>query len=109
MTDLPAQDIALDLDAAQRPAEDVVEPFAARVGGKRIVMTDPQEIDWQDLLEIEDPAGFLRHCVSKEDRDHLRGLTLPGWKFGKLIDAYLAHYRLEEKMEEARRRQTRRF
>lgn len=102
VTDLP-QNVDLDLDAAERPRESVKEPFTVRLGGKVISMTDPEELDWQDLLEIEDPTDFLRFCVSDEDRAHIRKQKLEGWKLGRLMEAYMSHYGLDEKLADAQR------
>lgn len=99
--DLP-QDIDFDLDAYERPAEEIIPDFKIKLGGKVIVMTNPDEIDWKDLLDITDPVAFLRHSVSAEDRAHILGLDLPSHKFGKLMSAYYAHFHIEERMEKAR-------
>jgi len=101
------QEISLDLDAVERPEKDVVPPFAVKVGGKRIEMTDPDEIDWKDLAELDDPIGFLRYALNDEDRAHLREVDLPGWKFRRLMDGYMAHYKLNERVAEAQRMQGR--
>lgn len=109
MTDELPEEITLNLDTVERPGGPI-KPFSAVVEGRRIVMTDPEDIDWQDLLEIEDPLDFLRHCVSDEDRTYLRGVKIPGWKFGVLMERYQKHYKLDEKIREAQRQQgTRRF
>lgn len=104
VSNLPVGNVDFDLDAYERPEH--VEPFAVVVGGKRIVMTDPAELDWQDLIELEHPAEIIRLCVDKEGRDHLRELKLPFFKFEKLIEQYSAHYQLEDQIAEARRKQS---
>jgi len=106
MTNLP-MDVDLDLDSVQRPAAEAVDPFKARVSGRVIVMTDPEEIDWQDLLDMATPVDFLRHCVSSEDREFLRGEKIAGWKFGRLMKAYQEHYKIDEKIAQHQREQGR--
>jgi len=94
--------IDFDLDAYERPAEEVIPDYKVKLGGKVVTMTNPDDIDWKDLLDITDPVAFLRHSVSAEDRAHILGLNLEGWRFGKLMDGYYAHFHIEERMEKAR-------
>lgn len=108
VTDLP-ENVTLDLDAYERPAEEVIPPFVVRLGGRTVTMTNPEDIDWQDLLDIENPADFLRYCVDKDDAKFILGLALPGHKFAKLMETYQEHYGIEEKLDAARRRNRRGF
>lgn len=101
------ENVNLNLDAVERPAEDRVDPFKVVVGGRVITMTDPEEIDWQDLLTIEDPIQFLEFCVSEEDRDYLAEQKIPGWKFGHLIQGYQKHFKIDKKIAQAQREQAR--
>lgn len=98
---LPEQ-IDFDLDAYERPAEEVIPDFKIKVGGRVITMTNPDEIDWKDLLDITDPVAFLRHSTSTEDRAFILGLDLSSYRFGKLMDTYYTHFHIEERMEKAR-------
>jgi hypothetical protein len=107
VTNLPHADIVLDLDTEERT--DTRPVFAANVGGRRIVMQDPEDLDWQDLYEIQTPQDFLHACLSPEDRKHLFEQKLPAWKLGKLISAFMNHYGLEDKLRELRRQQQRGF
>lgn len=107
VSNLPATGIIFDLDAEER--DDVKEPFVANIGGRAITMTDPEDIDWQDLLDIENPVAFLRFCVSDDDRDHIFEQSMPGWKLGRLMDAYMKHYGVDKKMREFERAQKRGF
>lgn len=100
-------DISFDLDAVERPADQIRPIFKVNVGGKVIEMQDPAELDWQDLAEVGDPVGLLAYAVSDEDREHIRKQNIPAWKFGELIDAYQKHYKLDELQKQARRRQGR--
>lgn len=103
------ESVDLDLDAYERPAEEIIPDFSVRLGGRKIVMTNPDDIDWQDLLLIENPVDFLRYCVGKEDAKHILSIAMPGHKFAKLMTSYQEHYGVEEKLAEARRRQQRGF
>ena len=103
VTSLPV-DVDFDLDAAQRPVNDVKPPFKSRIGGRVVEFSDPEELDWKDLLDIEDPVGFLRYSVSEDDRIHIVGQKMPGWKLGQLMEAYQQHYGFEDKIAEAKRK-----
>lgn len=103
-TDLPKK-IHLDLDAAERPADEVKEPYTFTIAGREITMIDPGELDWQDLLFITNPMDFLRYALSSEDRDFLLDQKVPGWKFGLLMEGFYKHYDLEKKVEDAKRRE----
>ena len=93
--------IDFDLDAVERDYES--KPFVVNIGGKPVTFTDPSDLDWQDLLEVESPAGLFRFCLSEEDKEHILGVDIPGWKIGKLMEAVLKHYQLEEKLAKARK------
>lgn len=96
--------VDFDLDAAQRPADQVKSTFVARIGGREVSFADPETLDWKDLLDIEEPVGFLRYSVSEDDRIHILGQEMPAWKLGALMEAYQAHYGFEDKIAEARRK-----
>jgi hypothetical protein len=89
------ESITLNLDAIER--EKTYEPFVVGIGGRSVTMTDPAEIDWKDLAEIDQPVQFFKYACDKETRDYLLTQKIPGWKLGKLIEAYMAHYGLENK------------
>lgn len=103
MTANVPEEIVLDLDVLERKPEDVVKPFKVNLAGRVLTMTDPAEIDWQDLLLLDDPVELIRYVLSDEDRDFLRDQKMPGWKLEILMEAYSKHYRLDKKMEDARR------
>lgn len=103
VTNLPDKSISFDLDAEERDPKDVKEPFIARVQGRAVTMIDPEEIDWQDLLEITKPTDFLRYALTPEDRAYVSGLEMPAWKLGKLISAYSDYYGIEERVERLQR------
>jgi hypothetical protein len=93
------QQIDFNLETVER--EKTYSPFTAYIPatdggeGRTLTMTDPSEIDWQDLLEVDQPQKFLRYCITDEDRDWLVKQKIKGWQFGKLIDAYMRHYGLD--------------
>jgi hypothetical protein len=97
ITSLPTN-LAIDLDATERPADEVKPPFTAKI--------DPSDLDWRDLLAMQDPREFIRLTMSAEDREHLSKTPIPGWKFGRLMEAFYLHYDLEELAEKARREST---
>lgn len=98
------QPVDFDLDAAQRPASAIKPKFAATIGGRRVEFEDPEELDWKDLLDIEEPIGFLRYSVSEDDRIHILAQKMPAWKLSQLMEAYQLHYGFEDKAAEARRK-----
>lgn len=99
--------VTFDLDAAERPEEEIIEPFVTRVDGRAITMVDPGEFDWQDLLDIQSPQDFLRYCLADDDREHLNNVSMPGWKLNLLMDRYMKHYRLNDKVKQAELEQRR--
>lgn len=103
VSQLPTPGVVLDLDIEERDPKDIKPPFVVTVGGKSVTMADPSEIDWRDLAQVDVPQDLLRVVMSSEDRLHLSGLALPGWKFNRLMEAYYNHYDLDEKIRAAKR------
>jgi hypothetical protein len=90
----PASDVALDLDALERDGGTPV-PFAFLHNGKRYLLSDPQEVDWQKLLVImTNPVRFLQLVLPAEDHTEFFGTSMPAWKLNALMDAYIKHYGL---------------
>jgi hypothetical protein len=87
-----AKKVNLNLDELEREGK---APFAFVLGGKRVEMKDPAEIDFKDLLAIEHPANFLKFALSDEAKQVLYENDLPGWKFNKIIEAYMEYYDLD--------------
>lgn len=104
VTNLPDKSVTFDLDAQERPENEVKPPFVAALGGRKITMVDPEELDWRDLITLSEPTDFLRVAISAEDRAFLTKQNIPGWKFTRLLEAYYTHYDLDEKLASARRR-----
>lgn len=85
--------VALDLDALER--EGSVAPLDALIGGRVYVFSDPQSVDWQDLITaFGNPVTFFRLVLAKEDHAEFFGTPLPVWKMNKLMDTYMEHYGL---------------
>lgn len=86
--------ILLDLDAEQRPVDQVKPPFTFNWHDRVITLTDPAELTYDQLLQVEQPAQFLRFCASQEDRDFLAssGNQLEGWRLGVLLERFFKHF-----------------
>lgn len=85
--------VALDLDAVER--EDAKGPFGFRHLGRRYTLTDPQEIDWQQLLVAQrDPLYFITIALPKDDREEFFNTKMPSWKMNRLVEDYMKHYGL---------------
>lgn len=87
------QQVDLNLDELER---DQVTPFSFVLAGQRVEMTDPHEIDFKDLMEIDHPSKFLEYALSPEAKKLLLENKVPGWKFNELIDGYMKHYGLQQ-------------
>ena len=89
------QKVSFNLETAER--EKVYEPYTIALStGEVITMTDPADLDWTQILLIQNPADFFRFCVSEDDKDKLRGEKIPGWKMRLLIEDYQTHYGLSD-------------
>lgn len=93
--------VHFDLDTVER--DETFEPFAVTIKGRRIVISDPADIDYQDLLTVQQPLEFFKFTMSQEDRDYLREQHFPGWRLGKLFEAYLDHYKAEERIDQRKK------
>lgn len=101
---LPTPGVVLDLDAYERPENEVKPPFIVKVAGRLVTFADPMDIDWRDLAVVEAPGDILRAALSREDREHITNQKiLPTFKFSKLIQDYYTYYDLEDKINEAKR------
>lgn len=74
---------------------DAREPFTFTLPGdpKPITFIDPQNLPWQDLLNLENPYDLADLCIESED-DRRRFLENPlnGRNLAKLTQAFRAHY-----------------
>lgn len=85
--------VNLNLDTVER--EQTFEPYTISIGGRALVLRDPKEIDWKELLDIEQPVQFLGHVFSTdEDKAFFKKQDFPGWKLDMIIKGYTEHYGL---------------
>lgn len=97
----PAEDgpDAIDLDSIEREGGTPM-PFRFKMklpDGKQktFVLSDPQEIDWQNLiLAMRDPLMFLRLVLPPDDHTAFFGTPMASWKLNKLMERYQQHYGL---------------
>lgn len=91
-----------NLDEYQRPDDEVsrVEPFKIVLGGKEIILVDPQTIDWKISLTADSPVDLLR-AAAGGDWDALVRADMPGWKFRKLLMLYMEHYKVPDQARQA--------
>lgn len=88
-------DVSLDLDGLER--EGAKPPFTFTHNGRRWLMSDPQEVDWQKLLvAMRNPVFFLQQVLPADDRDEFFDTELPSWKLEALMKAYQTHYALPD-------------
>lgn len=93
MSDETKPDITLDLDSLER--ENRPLPFRFLLGGKSYLLSDPQDIDWQDLLAaMSSPQMFFRLVLPADQRETFFAATVASWKMRKLMDRYNDHYGL---------------
>jgi hypothetical protein len=85
---------ALDLDKLEREGH-AAAPFDFVLSGKRYMMSDPQEVDWQDLMAgMNNPVMFFRLVLPREDQAQFFAERIPGWKMNTLMKRYQDHYGL---------------
>ncbi len=85
---------ALDLDTLEREGGSPT-PFVFVLDGKRYLMSDPREVDWQDLVSaLTNPFIFFKLMLPPDDQTTFFTAKIPSWKLNKLIDSYVAHYGL---------------
>lgn len=103
VTPLPVAGVVLDLDAVERPTEDIKDPYTVKVGDRVITFIDPASADWRDLLYINSPADLFNVALSEDDAAYIRGRAMEGWRFNVLMKGYYEYYGLEDKIREAQR------
>jgi hypothetical protein len=87
------QHIDFNLDTLEREGKG---PFRFVLDGVALEMTDPHELDFKVLLEISHPTMFLKYALSEEAKKALSEKDVPGWKFNKLVEAYMDFYGLNQ-------------
>lgn len=87
------QKIAFNLATAER--EKTYEPFVVALpDGETVTLNDPRDLDWKDLVSIENPPDFFRLCLSEDDKAKFRKAPIPGWALNQLMEAFQIHYGL---------------
>lgn len=93
---MPSQrpNAALDLDSLER--EGGTPPIFDFIhNGRRYILSDPQEVDWQALImAMSNPVRFLQMIIPPEDHEAFFSTPLPTWKMNALMDRYMKHYGL---------------
>lgn len=87
--------IHLDLNSVERDVK--YDPFVFDWKGRVISLTDPAELDYRKLLEVDTPVGFLKFTASQEDRDFLASAegTMESWRLNLLVEAYYKHFGID--------------
>lgn len=89
----PTTPVALDLDKLER--EGAPAPFDFTLEGRRYIMSDPKEVDWQDLLSaMQNPVMFFRLVLPADDQRLFFRTRLASWKMNQLMTSYQDHYGL---------------
>ncbi len=97
MSEYSSEHVDLNLDEIEREKSEVKAEYAFVLEGERFVLTDPADLDWKQLLEIDDPIAFFRYCMPAEQKDSFKSKNVPGWKLGKIIEGFQKHYGLGDK------------
>lgn len=85
-----------DLDALEREGGSIAQ-FQFVHKGKTYTMLDPQEIDWQDLLQgFRNPALFVRFAMPTDQQRDFFGTRVEAWKMNALMSQYQKHYNLPD-------------
>lgn len=84
---------ALNLDTLEREGAPV--PFDFIHDGKRFLLSDPKELDWQDVISaMSNPHMFFKLVLPAEDRRAFFESRMPTWKMNILMERYQDHYGL---------------
>lgn len=86
--------MTLDLDSLEREGGSPL-PFVFQLGGKRFMLSDPKEIDWQDLITaLTNPYVFFKLTLPPDDQEAFFSSKVPSWKLNHLVEKYIEHYGL---------------
>lgn len=86
-----ANSVVLDLDAEERT--DAKPPFTFRHRGRRWMLSDARDLDWQKLLIAGgNPVLFMRLVLPADDVDAFFAAGMPSWKLQVLMERYYQHY-----------------
>ncbi len=85
------QEVVLDLDLLER--ENAPAPFTFRHAGRRYMLRDPQDVDWQELmLAIDNSYQFFHSVLPADDQKDFFKAPMPSWKMKTLMERYQQHY-----------------
>lgn len=100
--------VDFDLDAYEQPESEKIPDLSMRIGGKDVIFTNPDQIDWLDLVDMTNPIEFLRYSCTAEDRTHILALRIPAHKFSKLMSVYEQHFKIQDRVASLRAAERRR-
>lgn len=90
---------AMNLDELEREGGPT-SPFDFVLEGKRYLLADPQDLDWQDIISaMSNPVMFFRLVLPAEDHSTFFRSRIPGWKMNALMRGYQNHYGLPNQGE----------
>jgi hypothetical protein len=90
---------AMNLDELEREGGPR-QPFDFVLDGKRYLLADPQELDWQDVISaMSNPVMFFRLVLPPEDHVTFFRAKIAGWKMNALMGSYQTHYGLPSQGE----------
>lgn len=91
----------IDLNLDEEKRDTSYQPFVFAWKGRTISLSDPAELDYRKLLEVDSPVGFLKFTASQEDRDFLASPegTMESWRLGRLVERYYAHFGLDKERQ----------
>ena len=92
--------VSLNLDALEREGG-TPEPFVVVINRHPYRFSDPQELDWQDILALAEQANQVTSMAAQvlavlpeQDRARFKAEKIPAWKLEALFKGYLEHYGL---------------
>lgn len=92
----PVAPDGFDLDALERQGA-AAAPFKFIHKGRQYTMLDPQEIDWQDLIQgLRNPALFVRFAMPIDQQRDFFTSRIEAWKMNALMEQYQKHYGLPD-------------
>lgn len=93
--------ITLDLDTVER--DDAPAPFWAKLAGSNYHLRDPQDLSFDELLNLTlRPGDILPAVVEPEQADSFREAlgVMPAWKVNALARAFLVRHNLPLDMQD---------
>lgn len=92
-----ASNVQINLNSIERDdAAAGLQAFEFQLGDRAIILIDPQELDWFDIIEASsNPAILIERALSDDDRKYFYSQKVAAWKVGKLAEAYMTYYGLE--------------